>query len=214
MCTFIVNDLDDVEKDKINHPERPLPSGEVEPSVVAILYFVCLASALLTIRFAIGTNRVAFFYYLFLIMATSYHHIIEYLPAIKPLYVGIAAAIPVLIIAAYYPQDRYLYWIALAAFLFMLGSELCKDVPDRPGDPTSFLHSIEPRRIATVAFAAQTLGLIIIALQIDGLPDLLVMLAMTLLLAAAFYYWFRSERFFLAITLMKSVNYLGLYFLL
>ena len=214
MCTFIVNDLDDLEKDRINHSDRPLPSGEITPTVVTILYFACLASALLTIRFAIGASGIAFLYYLFLIMAISYHHIIEYLPIIKPLYVAAAASIPVLIVAAYYPHDRYLYWIAAAAFLFMLGSELCKDVPDRRGDPTSLLHSIEPRTIAAVAFAVQVLGLVVIALQVRALPELLDILAMTSLLAAAFYYWFCRKRFFLAITLMKSVNYLGLYFLL
>src|SRR3954464_12491970 len=65
MCTFIANDLDDVEKDRINHPERPLPSGHVKPSLAAMLYFFCLVSALSTTRFYVQANM-AFWYFLLL----------------------------------------------------------------------------------------------------------------------------------------------------
>lgn len=50
MCAFIANDLDDVEKDRVNHPERSLPAGYVTPAVAAILYFACLALALFSTR--------------------------------------------------------------------------------------------------------------------------------------------------------------------
>ena len=39
ICTFIANDLDDVERDRVNHPERPLPAGELSRAVAGILYF-------------------------------------------------------------------------------------------------------------------------------------------------------------------------------
>src|ERR1017187_7491524 len=32
MCTFIANDLDDFERDRINHPERPLPGHRLSPT--------------------------------------------------------------------------------------------------------------------------------------------------------------------------------------
>lgn len=32
MCTFIANDLNDIEKDRVNHPERPLPVRHLTPN--------------------------------------------------------------------------------------------------------------------------------------------------------------------------------------
>ena len=121
MCTFIINDLDDIEKDRTNHPSRPLPSGQIQPVFVAVLYFMCLAGALLTTLFCITGEYVVFLYYLVLTLCISYSYVVEYLPAFKALYVAGASAIPVLIVIAYYPNETTLYLVAAANFSFMLG---------------------------------------------------------------------------------------------
>jgi geranylgeranylglycerol-phosphate geranylgeranyltransferase len=214
ICTFLINDLDDIEKDKINHPERPLPSGYVSPVFVAILYYTCLALALFTTRFCIDSSSAAFLYYLLLTMCISYGYVVEYLPGVKALYVAAASSIPVLILVAYFPNDIKLYRVAVALFSFMLGRELCKDLLDRPGDPISFLHNIEPQRIATFAFAAQGAGLILLSLRIVArfaIVDLLLMIA---LLVLSYLCWFTFGRQRSATALMKVVIFLGLYFLL
>ena len=51
MCTFIGNDLDDLERDQINHPDRPLPKRLINLSVAALLYFLCLGMALFLTRY-------------------------------------------------------------------------------------------------------------------------------------------------------------------
>jgi 4-hydroxybenzoate polyprenyltransferase len=38
MCTFIANDLEDLEKDQLIHPDRPLPARNLTPEFAAILY--------------------------------------------------------------------------------------------------------------------------------------------------------------------------------
>src|SRR3982751_2759981 len=87
-CTYIINDLDDIEKDRINHPDRPLPKGELKPTFVTIVYFICLASALFTTRIYIGATPTSFLYYLVLIASISYRYIVEYLASLKPVYVA------------------------------------------------------------------------------------------------------------------------------
>jgi geranylgeranylglycerol-phosphate geranylgeranyltransferase len=214
MCTFIINDLDDVEKDRINHPERPLPSAQVPPYLVALFYYVCLASALLTIRFCIGAHYISFFYYLLLTLSISYSYVVEYLPAMKPVYVAGASSIPVLIVTTYYPRETSLYWVAVAIFFFNLGRELCKDLPDRPGDPVSVLHAIDPRRVAVAAFGFQAAGLGLLSLHIKTLLGFLAILVMAMLFAVAYICWFRLDRVTQALALMKAMIFCGLYFLL
>lgn len=214
MCTFILNDLDDSEKDKINHPERPLPSGQVTPSLVALLYYVSLALALLAVRFYVTSHYVAFWYYLFLTLAISYHYVVEYLPGFKSTYVAGVVSIPVIIVLAYFPHETHLYAIAAAVFAFTLGRELCMDIRDRPGDPVSFIHRFAPRKIAILAFILQGSSLLLLALQVRGRLDVIVLSVMLGVLMLSCVCWFRWARLILATALMKGVIYLGLYFLL
>lgn len=214
MCTFIVNDLDDIEKDRINHPDRPLPSGELNPAFVAILYYCCLASALLAIRFGVGTNPISFLYYLGLVVAISYRYVVEYLPAIKPIYVALASSGPVIVIVQYYPQETDLYAVAVAVFLCVLGRELCKDLPDRPGDPVSLLHRLEPRRVALISGGCQTAGIALMSLRVETILGLLNVLLMALLVVLSYIFWLRWNRLTTALGLMKGTIFLGLFFLI
>lgn len=214
MCTFIGNDLDDTEKDRINHPERPLPSGRIAPSVAASAYFVSLLLGLLSIRFYVGTNRIAFLYYALLATWISYHYVVEYLPTIKALYVASVSILPVLIVAAYYPSEHTPRHVAAALFLFMLGRELCKDLPDRAGDPKSRLHSVQPLAVARSAFAIQAVGLILLGLRISGPLTGTIFVAMSVGIVVAYLCWFRGERLLTALRIMQVVLFLGLCFLL
>jgi geranylgeranylglycerol-phosphate geranylgeranyltransferase len=214
MCTFIINDLDDIEKDKINHPQRPLPSGQVKPAFVATLYYVCLALALLTVRYLIEDSRIAFWYYLLLTLSISYRCVVEHLLGLKSLYVAGAASIPILIIVRNFPERTGLYYVAAAVFLFTLGRELCMDICDRPGDPISPLSFVKSERIATLAFVFQGAGLALLSVQIAGWAELIDLSFMIALFASAYQFWFKLRRQNIAIALMKSVLFLGLYFLL
>src|ERR1044072_3537324 len=46
MCGFVINNIFDIEKDRENHPTRPLPSGRISPSVASFIYFMLLAVSL------------------------------------------------------------------------------------------------------------------------------------------------------------------------
>lgn len=213
MCTFIINDLDDVEKDRINHPTRPLPRGEVKPEFVVGLYFVCLALALFTTRFCVPAS-VAFWYYTVLLMSVSYGYIVEYVPIFKPWYVAAASSIPIVILLRYYPGEIALYRVGVALFVFMLGRELCKDVVDRPGDPASLLHRVPADRVARLAFAAEAVGLLLLAPGAMHVLRAVDLLLMTALLALAYRCWFSWNRAARAVGIMKVVIFLGLYFLI
>src|SRR5438552_2133271 len=108
MCTFIANDLDDLERDLINHPNRPLPSRRLHPMLAAVLYFLCLGVALFLTKYFVN-ERIAFWYYALMIMTISYGYIVEYLPSIKAPYVATAISVPVCILIAHYPDEKRIY---------------------------------------------------------------------------------------------------------
>lgn len=212
MCTFIANDLDDVEKDRVNHPDRPLPAGRITPAVAAVLYFVCLALALFSTRYYVAPG-IAFLYYALIALLISYGHVVDWLPSLKAPYVATVTTIPVLIVATLYPGEGRLYLVATAVFFLVLGREICMDIRDRLGDAVSFMHRFRPAPLGVIAFSLQLIGLLLLASQTNKRGDIVALLAMTFLLALSGVYWFRFSRSRLAIILMKLQWFVGLYFL-
>jgi len=213
MCTFVANDLDDLEKDQINHPDRPLPARQLTVEIAAVLYFVVLAAALFSTRHFV-TQGIAFWYYGLMTLSISYGYVVECLPSFKTVYVAIASSIPVLIVATTYPDEPQLRIAAGCVFLFTLGREICGDILDRDGDAESFLHRFRPPHVALFAFLVEILGLVLLAMLIRHTEDVIVLAAMALLLAISGVYWFRLGRGRLATFLLKIQLFVGLYFLL
>jgi 4-hydroxybenzoate polyprenyltransferase len=212
-CAFIANDLDDQEKDCINHPERPLPSGHLSPTSATVLYFASLGIALLSTS-AYVELRTTWVYYLFTIIMISYRFIIEYLPTAKAFYIAVATVIPALIIAPVYPDRHRLYTVAGAAFFHILGREICMNILDRHGDPRSFFHRFTETSQAAVAFASMAIGLMLLTTQVVRPDHMFVMIVFAVLLAVAGFYWFRRSEFKRAISITKFQMLVGLYFLI
>jgi geranylgeranylglycerol-phosphate geranylgeranyltransferase len=212
MCTFIANDLDDVEKDRVNHPDRPLPAGQITPVLATILYFTCLALALFSTRYYVAPD-IAFLYYALIALLISYGYVVDWLPGLKAPYVATVTTIPVLIVAAFYPDQVRLYGVAAAAFFLVIGREICMDIRDRPGDPVSFMHRYRPAPLAVTAFFLEVVGLLLLASLTRHAGDIVALLIMTALLAQSGIFWFKFSRHRLAIILMKLQWFVGLYFL-
>jgi geranylgeranylglycerol-phosphate geranylgeranyltransferase len=213
VCTFIANDLDDIEKDRVNHPDRPLPAGYFSPVFAVVLYFTSLALALFSTRYFISPG-IDFLYYGAISLSISYGYIAEYIPILKSPYVATAATVPILIVVASYPGETKLYIVAGSVFLMTLGREMCMDIKDRVGDPFSFMHRFRPTPLGRVAFSLQGLGLLLLVVLIKRVGDVIDLLAMTFLLALSGVFWFKFERYKLALILMKIQLFVGLYFLI
>ena len=213
MCTFIANDLNDREKDRINHPERPLPSGHITPTFAATLYFLCLAAALFTTRYCVE-DKTAFWYYFLTALSISYGHVVEFLPLIKAPYVAAVISLPILIVASNF-RDSRLYWIAVAIFLFNLGKELCMDVLDRPGDKVTAMHTVAPRQIALSTIGLQLTSLaVLLALSVNGSRRMTTVLLASnaLLQALSAYHLLMRANMRIAIQLMRIELLVSLYF--
>jgi geranylgeranylglycerol-phosphate geranylgeranyltransferase len=213
VCTFIGNDLDDVERDRVNHPERPLPTGELSAAVAGIMYFTSLFSALFSTRHYV-TQGIAFWYYGLIAISISYGYVVECFPSLKAPYVAAVSSIPVLIVAAWYPFEARLYFLAGSVFLVSVGREICMDITDRAGDSKSFIQRFEPKRLALVAFGIEAGGVLLLLVQVGKPRDIAAVFGTMILLALAAVYWFKFSRYNLASVLMKLQFVVGLYFLI
>ncbi|MFN0139229.1 MAG: UbiA family prenyltransferase [Pyrinomonadaceae bacterium] len=212
-CTFITNDLDDLEKDRVNHPDRALPAGLFSPAFAVILYFTFLGLALFSTKYFTPPN-LSFLYYSAISLSISYGYVVAYLPVLKTPYVAIATTVPILIVACHYPNEIKLYAATGSIFLLTLGRETCKDIRDRAGDALTFMHRFKPVPLAKAAFSLQTLGLLPLACVINTTGDVIDLLAMVFLLAVSGVYWFKFESYKLSLILMKIQLFVGLYFLI
>lgn len=212
MCTFILNDIDDIETDKVNHPERPLPSGRLLLRFVTATYFACLALALFLTK-AFVPGRASYLYYTLLILSINYKYAAEHFPNLKAIYVAGASIFPILVTVSLV-QSFHLYLIGASTFFFILGRELLLDYIDRAGDPASFVSSLSKRSLTLLAFGMQASGL---ALLLPFALDVLDILAVCLIAALSlwsFLVWVKDSESERATGIMKVQMYGGLYFLL
>lgn len=149
LCTFILNDLADKEDDLINHPGRPIPSGEISELRAIIFYFFCLVLSIFIIFFI--DMAVHFKYMLLIILYINYDYLKKYIPNLKTVYVAVTSMVPIFILEDLSPADRPYDAVAISMFLMILARENLMDVIDREGDADS-LASRYPTLISVVSF--------------------------------------------------------------
>jgi 4-hydroxybenzoate polyprenyltransferase len=213
ICTFVANDLNDMERDEINHPQRPLAASRLAPTVAAMLFFVSLFAALFSTHYFAAPSA-AFWYYALISVSISYSLLVDWLPSLKAPYVAAAETVPILITLSSYPSEPRIYGVAIAVLFHSLGREICKDIADRPGDGVSFVRTLRPRPLAAAAFLLQVVPLVTLSLHSHSVQDYFVVATMTLCIAFSSINWFILINFDRALVLLKLTLFLGLYFLL
>jgi geranylgeranylglycerol-phosphate geranylgeranyltransferase len=128
----IINDIYDLNGDKINHPFRPLPSGVISLKAALIYYFILLAVSLLLSLFISNLNFAVNLFAVFLLYLYSYklkrvalagNLTVSILTGLAFIYGGITV------------NNIYNSIIpALFAFLINLIREIVKDMEDVEGD--------------------------------------------------------------------------------
>ncbi len=131
----VLNDLLDQESDRINHPNRPLVSGEITPRAarsLAVGLFVAAVAVIVPVVFyaplialILGVALAALFTYEFRFKAEGFvgNWTIAFLTGLVFLYGGTAAGNPVLLLP-----------FAVMAILATLSREVIKDMEDVAGD--------------------------------------------------------------------------------
>lgn len=131
----IINDIFDIEIDKVNRPDRQIPSGKITYKEAFVLYFIILLLSLILSWFinlaafiiVVATTLLLFLYSKYLKrIPLAGNVVVAFLTGLVFIYGGVAIGNPV---AAVIP--------ALFAFLINLIREVVKDMQDVEGDKKS-----------------------------------------------------------------------------
>jgi geranylgeranylglycerol-phosphate geranylgeranyltransferase len=213
MSGFAINNLYDIEKDRENHPERPLPSGKLSPTFAGAIYFLLLALSLWLVRSQANSYNI-FLYLLLLVASVNYNVAISYFPYLKNLYVASAGLIPLFILSTLLPSHRFEPFALCAVFFYLLSRELFSDIRDAAGDHGTFAKIVGPEAAANTAFG---LKLVSSASLLGNPADLIgdtLAFAIIFTDVVCIFLWKKFGNSSAALRIMKLQAVAGMYYLI
>ena len=158
----VVNDLQDISTDRISHPDRPLPRGDI-PAGNALIYAWCLAVlALLSSVFVSTAHLVATVVPLLLLLL--YTRFLKATPLAGNVVVSLLVAYALLFGGLKSPEFNRLIIPALLAFLLNLSREIIKDLEDKPGDTAAGIRTTAVLPLPVIRFVAGSIAAVYFAL--------------------------------------------------
>jgi len=161
----IVNDINDAEADKINHPRRPLPSGEISINAARILAALLAGIALATGGLVSPVHCAGCL--LPLVLLSVYAFRLKSTPLAGNVAVSLLVAYPLLYGGLTAPQLSHLLMPAFLAFLLNFSREIVKDIEDQAGDS---MHGV----VTTAVLPAPALNMIVAWLGIVYLLNMFI----------------------------------------
>lgn len=178
----LINDIIDIETDRISHPTRPLPSKKISRKE-AIVY--CIILSLISITAAGMTGFIYGIATLVpLTMLTLYAFFLKGTPFIGNVIVSVLVAYALLFGSLEAPHLNLLVIPAALAMLLNFSREVVKDIQDRDGDRAAGITttaSVSLHHLKMLLLAVSLLYIFILAvtlfLRIYGTPYSLVVIA-------------------------------------
>ncbi|WP_269586169.1 UbiA family prenyltransferase [Roseibium sp. Sym1] len=213
MCCFVLNDIHDLEKDRINHPTRPLPTGSISERSAMGIYFLLLALTLSSILSFVEQDKY-YIYLLCLIIFTNYDHVVSDFPYLKNFYVATASVLPILILRPSEFSFTIIDNVALAMMFFIFGRELLMDLQDLLGDGQTFVRSLGEKSSASIGFGSQFIAILLLAAIAEGAIHWAVIAFLFASYILHIFLWHRLKFRPVIIHAMKAQAIAGLAFLL
>jgi geranylgeranylglycerol-phosphate geranylgeranyltransferase len=151
--SMVVNDIYDVEVDRVNRLDRPLVRGEIKISVAwaysITLLFLGIVFSLLTsltgFIIAVVFGFISWFYNFYLKKQGIIGNLTVALSTVIPYIYGsvVSAAVVPTIQGTFFPgSSSLLFWAVIVSFLAVTGREVIKTISDAEGDRTRRVKSI------------------------------------------------------------------------
>ncbi len=165
-----INDYLDRETDRINHPERPIPSGKLKPGQALLFSFVFFSiSFLLALYLSFISNSPLVVAIVIIALASqlAYEKKFKHEKIVGNIIIGTQTALAFVFGGAVVGRTLITGIIAVAVFLSIVGREIIKDIEDVKGDKDriSLPMKLGVRNAGIVASL-----LIILAVSISPLP--------------------------------------------
>jgi geranylgeranylglycerol-phosphate geranylgeranyltransferase len=181
----VINDILDIKTDRISHPDRPLPKGELSVRA-AIIYAILLCCISLFCAWLVSTDHlIATIVPITLLIIYSFF--LKGTPLSGNVLVAILVAYPLLYGGIGGIDFKHLIIPAFLAFLLNIAREIIKDIHDKDGDSAAGIvtsASLPDKVINTILIATSILYLSMIFLPVGlkhlGYSYLIVCIAVTL----------------------------------
>ncbi|MCF7823857.1 MAG: geranylgeranylglycerol-phosphate geranylgeranyltransferase [Candidatus Marinimicrobia bacterium] len=167
----VINDIYDLEIDRVNRPDRPLPSGKMKVSTARIYMFNLFAIGIFC---ASLINLMTF--YIAALLATplliAYSYKLKTLPLIGNIVVSFMLGLAFIYVGSAFGNMEATWVMAALAFGFTLIRELVKDLEDMEGDQQSGARTLPLvwGESATVKF---TMALMMLSMALFLLPAII-----------------------------------------
>lgn len=132
-----INDYFDYENDKINHPERPIPSGKLKPEQALFFSLTFFAISLLLalfLSFILKSLMVVVIVVIALASQIAYELRFKHEKIIGNIIIGTQTALAFVFGGVVVGKTMMSGVIAVAVFLSIVGREIVKDIEDVKGD--------------------------------------------------------------------------------
>ena len=137
----VLNDILDLESDKISHPSRPLPSKIITPMTAIFFLIVLFISLIITSSFL---NKLACLYLLFILLPLLilYNVYFKGIPIVGNIIVSVLLAFVLLFTEIIFLNQIEIMWIpSLMVFGLSFIREFLKDIHDYDGDKKHNIHT-------------------------------------------------------------------------
>lgn len=199
LAGFALNNCIDIEKDRINKPDRALPSGilSVQTAIISSVFFYFL-SLILTIFLPLSYPEMAID--LVGIAGTIiYSVLLNKIGYIKTIITGLLTILPFIVVLISYPSDVSNLTFCFAILLATIGKELLMDVRDISGDRISKQKTIAirfgTRSTEIISMVAIVLSIICFLLSSLNTPELVIILPTSAFFAFIGYLlWFKGGK--------------------
>lgn len=130
----LINDIFDIKTDKINRPEKPLPSKKILPTTTFFITIIILIISLFAL-IHLNINSIQFVFFIILPIIITYTPIFKSIPFLGNLLIGLSLGSVFLFTEiSLTGQIKFLLTPALLALHLTVLRELMKDIEDHEGD--------------------------------------------------------------------------------
>jgi len=159
----VINDIQDAEADKTNHPGRPLPRGDISKTGASV-FAVLLATTSLITGYAVSLNHLAGTI-IPLALLTLYTLFLKGTPLLGNILVSALVAYTLIFGGIGSAGMRIIIIPAVLAFLLNLCREIVKDIQDKMGDDTAGLRTTASLSRNQLTFALLVPAILYVALM-------------------------------------------------
>jgi geranylgeranylglycerol-phosphate geranylgeranyltransferase len=193
MGGFALNDYCDAEKDRVNRPYRPIPSGKISRTSALFIGFVLIASARIVSAIMSDNIRELSIFAFAITGVCSYNIVVKRFTILKNLWTGVICALPFVYFVVHANMGLVL---PLAVFLYVFGREILMDVVDLKGDVSVGIRTLAARMGASASvfgFCMITAGLSVFIAE--GQQKFIIWSIVTLFLVSLLAWMFRNGTF-------------------